>query len=142
METDFLPLDLPLIVYAGGSAPQTEEVIPPAVSNSVSPPKVCNNLCHASSMDEVSQYYVLPNKQNKLDFVVCDTPEDNLQADPELPLSSQSSPLQTIFSVRASGKPNYFGARIPVPTHWDLNLLETLLADYEDKMIVDFLRYS
>ena len=116
METDFLLLDLPLIVYAGGSASQTEEVISPAVSNSVSPPKMCSNLHHASSVDEVSQYYVLPNKQDKLGFVVCDTPEDNLQADPELLLSGQSSPLQTIFSIRASGKPNYLGARVPVPT--------------------------
>ena len=82
---------------------------------------------------------MLSNKQDKLEFVVCDTPQDNLQADPELPLSSQSSPLQTIFSVRASDN---LGAMVPVPTHWDLNLLETLLADYEDKMIVDFLRYS
>ena len=82
---------------------------------------------------------MLPDKQDKLDFVVCDIPEDKLQADP---LSGQSSPLQTIFSVRASGKPNYLGARVPVPTHWDLNLLENLLANYEDKMIVDFLKYS
>ena len=30
---------------------------------------------------------------------------------------------------------------MPVPTHWDLNLLENLLADYENKLVVDFLRY-
>ena len=66
----------------------------------------------------------------------------HLQADPELPLSSQSSRLQTIFSVRASDKPNYLEARVPVSAHWDLNLSENLLADYEDKMIVDLLRYG
>ena len=62
--------------------------------------------------------------------------------DPELPLSGKSRPLQTIFSVRASGKPNYLEARVPVPTHWDLDLLESLLEDYDNKLIVDFLRYS
>ena len=54
----------------------------------------------------------------------------------------QSSPLQTSFSVRASEKPNYLGARIPIPTHWDLDLLESLLEDYEDKLVVEFLRYG
>ena len=45
------------------------------------------------------------------------------------------------FSVTASGKPNYLEARVPVPTHWDLDLLESLLEDYEDKLVVDFLNY-
>ena len=141
METDFLPLDLPLIVYAGGDALQTEEVAPPPVSNFVLPPKVHSTLHHAASLDEISQYYVLPGKQDKLDFIVYDTPGDNPPVDPELPLSSECSPLQTIFSVRASGKPNYLGVKVPVPTHWDLNLLEIFLADYENKLVVDFFRY-
>ena len=133
METDFLQLDLPLIVYAGGDALQTGEVTPPSVSNFVLPPNVHSTLHHAARLDEISQYYVLPGKQDKLDFIVYDTNGDN-------PLSFECSPLQTIFSVRASSKPNYLGAKVPVPTHWDLNLLENLLADYEDKLVVDFLR--
>ena len=84
---------------------------------------------------------MLPGKQDKLDFIVYDAPRDNSPVDPELPLSGECSPLQTIFSVRASGTPNYLGAKVPVPTHWDLNLLENLLADYEDKLVVDFLSY-
>ena len=43
---------------------------------------------------------------------------------------------------RASGKPNYLELRVPVPTHWDLDLLENLLKNYNDKLIVDFLRYG
>ena len=31
---------------------------------------------------------------------------------------------------------------MPVPTHWDLDLLKSLLEDYDDKLIVDFLRYG
>ena len=61
---------------------------------------------------------------------------------PELPHSGKSSLLQTIFLVQASGKPNYLFARVPVPTHWDLDLLGSFLEDYDDKLVVDFLRYS
>ena len=40
------------------------------------------------------------------------------------------------FLVGASVKPNYLGARVLVPTHWDLDLLVTLLEDYEEKLVV------
>ena len=96
----------------------------------------------ASRLDELSQYYVLPDKQDQLDFIVFDAPEDTPPRDPELPLLGKSSLLQTIFSVRISGKPYYLEARMPVPTHWDLDLLDGLLEDYEDKLVVDFLRYG
>ena len=99
-------------------------------------------LQHASSLEKISQYYVLPDKQDQLDFIVFDAPEDTSPWDPELPLSGKSSLLQTFFSVRASGKPNYLEARVPVPTHWDLDLLDSLLEDYADKLVVDFLRYG
>ena len=56
METDFLPLDLPLIVYVGGNALQTEEVTLPLVLNFVLPPKVHSTLHHAASLDEIIQY--------------------------------------------------------------------------------------
>ena len=101
-----------------------------------------STLQHASSLDKISQYYVLPDKQDKLEFIVYDSPGDTPSLDPELPLTGKSSPLQTIFSVRASGKPNYLEARVLVPTHWDLDLLESLLEDYEGKLTVDFLRYG
>ena len=100
-----------------------------------------STLQHASTLYKISQYHVLPDKQDQLDFIVYDSPGDT-PLDPELPLSGRSSPLQTIFLVRASGKPNYLEARVPAPTHWDLDLLENLLEDYDDKLIVDFLRYG
>ena len=106
------------------------------------PSEFVGTLQHASSLDEISQYYVLPDKQDQLEFIVYDSPGDNPPLDLELPLLGKCSPLQTIFSVRASGKPNYFGAKVLVPTHWDLYLLESLLQDYEDKLVVDFLRYG
>ena len=99
-------------------------------------------LQHASSLDEMSQYYVLPEKQDQLDFVVFDAPEVTPPLDPELPHYGKSSLLQTIFSVRTSGKPNYLEAQVPVPIHWDLDLLDILLEDYKDKLVVDFLKYG
>ena len=103
---------------------------------------VPSTLQHASSLDEISSYYVLPDKQDQVDFTVFDVPEDTPPWDPELPFWGKSSLLQTIILVRASGKPNYLEARVPVPTHWDLDLLDSLLEDYEDKLVVDFLRYG
>ena len=96
----------------------------------------------SSSVDEISQYYVFPETHDQLDVIVCDAPESTLPQDPDLPLLGKSSLLQTTFLVQASGKPNYLCARVPVSTHWDLDLLVSLLEDYEDKLVVDFLRYS
>ena len=31
---------------------------------------------------------------------------------------------------------------MPVPTHWDLDLLDSLLQDYDDRMMVEFLCYG
>ena len=98
-------------------------------------------LQHASSLDKISQHYVLPDKQDQLEFIGYDSPRDT-PLNLELPLSAKSSLLQTIFSVRALGKPNYLEARVLVPTHWNLDLLESLLEDYEDKLVVDFLMYG
>ena len=76
-----------------------------------------------------------------MDSIVYDSPTFDNPLDPELPLSSHLSSLQMIFSVREMGKPNYLGARVPVPTHWDLDLLDSLLQDY-DRMVVEFLCYG
>ena len=101
-----------------------------------------STLQHASSLDEIIEYNILPDKQDQLEFIVYDSPEDTCTLDPELQISGESSPLQTFFSVGASGKPNYLGAKVLVSTHWDLNLLENLLAGYEDKLVGEFLRYG
>ena len=44
--------------------------------------------------------------------------------------------------VLQQGYPNVFGARIPIKTHLNLDLFEELLADYHDKVVVEFLRYG
>ena len=104
--------------------------------------EVASTLQHASSVDVISQYYVFPETHNQSEVIVCDAPESTFPQDPELPLSGKSSLLQTIFSVWASRKPDYLCARVPVSTHWDLNLLGSLIEDFEDKQVVEFLRYG
>ena len=44
--------------------------------------------------------------------------------------------------VISGGYPNAWGARIPVKSGWDLELLEQLLSDYADKEVVNWLRYG
>ena len=77
--------------------------------------EVASTLQHASSVDEISQYYVFPETHNQLDVIVCDAPESALPQNPGLPLSGKSSLLQTIFLVWASEKPNYLCARCQSP---------------------------
>ena len=45
---------------------------------------VASTLQHASSLDEISHYYVLPEMQGELDFIVFDVPESMLPQDPEI----------------------------------------------------------
>ena len=44
--------------------------------------------------------------------------------------------------VREKGYPNMFGARIPVKSKWNLTLLEELLQGYEDKQVIEGLKYG
>ena len=44
--------------------------------------------------------------------------------------------------ITNSGLPNKMGCRIPLKTHWNLELFEKLLCDYHDNEIVDWLRYG
>ena len=74
------------------------------------------------NMEEISQYYIFPEKFSQTDCIVYDSPDFDNPMDPELPLLGHLSSLQTIFSVREVGKPNYLDARMPVPTHCDLDL--------------------
>ena len=142
VETDFCLLELPLFPYSTELSASRCQFNPPPINGAAVAAEVASTLQHASSVDEISQYYVFAEAHDQLDVIVCDVPESTLPQDPELPLSAKSSLLQTIFSFWASRKPNYLCARVPVPIHWDVDLLGSLLEDYEDKLVVDFLRYS
>ena len=40
------------------------------------------------------------------------------------------------------GYPNRWGAQVPVESRWNLQTMETLMRDYEDKEVVEWLRYG
>ena len=44
--------------------------------------------------------------------------------------------------VCTEGYPNRWGARLPVPTKWNLGKFSELLGEYEDKEMVEWLKYS
>ena len=50
--------------------------------------------------------------------------------------------VQANKAVRISGKPNFSGCRIPVPSSLNLEYLEKELADYKDRAIIQLLRYG
>ena len=55
-----------------------------------------------------------------------------------------SSHLDVILAktVKWAGMPNVYGAHIPVESRWNLKLFESLLGDYHDREVVEFLRYG
>ena len=44
--------------------------------------------------------------------------------------------------VIKGGYPNIWGARIPIETKWDLDLFSRLLENYEDREVVQWMRYG
>ena len=50
--------------------------------------------------------------------------------------------VQANKAVRISGKPNFSGCRIPVPSSLNLEYLEKKLADYKDRTVIQLLRYG
>ena len=78
VETDFYLLEFPLILYGGNvSASHTHSNSPPLDSVAISA-LMASAGQHVSSWDEISQYYVLPEAQDQLDFIVFDVPESAL----------------------------------------------------------------
>ena len=140
--TDLLPLEFPVVHCSLTQPVQVEQVSSSLPVTPVKPVIVQPASQQAVNMEEISQHYVFPDKSSQFDSIVYDSPVLDTHLDPELPLLGHASLLQTMFSVKASGKPNYLGARVPVPTHWELDLLDSLLQDYDDKIIVDFLYYG
>ena len=55
------------------------------------------------------------------------------QLDPDIKLHME---------VMKKGYPNRWGARIPVKSKWNLELMESLLHNYEDKEVVEWLKYG
>ena len=50
--------------------------------------------------------------------------------------------IELAHRVLRSGVPNRFGCQIPVKSNWNVQLMESLLHEYEDKEVVNWLRYG
>ena len=50
--------------------------------------------------------------------------------------------IRNHMDVMKKGYPNRWGAKIHIKSRWDLNLLEKLLRKYEDKEVVEWLKYG
>ena len=55
---------------------------------------------------------------------------------------STDKDIQLHQQVNSKGYPNRWGVRIPVQTKWNLEKLGQLLTDYEDKEVVEWMRYG
>lgn len=71
----------------------------------------------------------------------------NTQAPPHMDqitstLGQLDSDLQVAQQVLQSGKPNVYGARIPIDSNWNFSLLWALSRSTTDREVVSFLRYG
>ena len=57
-------------------------------------------------------------------------------------VNSVAHDLLIMHKVTDSGLPNRFGCRIPINTNWNLDLMDTLLSDYENRDVIEWLRYG
>ena len=66
VETNLWPLQFPPIVYSDALSSLLDQDNVFIASHLVLPAQVVDTLQHASSLDEISQYYVLPDKPDQL----------------------------------------------------------------------------
>ena len=57
-------------------------------------------------------------------------------------LSKNDEDIHRHLEVRRKGYPNRWGAQLEIKTNWNLELMEQWLHDYEDKDVVQWLRYG
>ena len=57
-------------------------------------------------------------------------------------LEKNDEDINRHMQVKCNGYPNRWGARRVVPSKWNLELMETWLQDYEDKEVVQWLKYG
>ena len=60
----------------------------------------------------------------------------------QLKLQLVNDDLMMTHLVKEGGYPNRYGARIPISTHWNLDLMKELLKDYQDKEVVEWMKYG
>ena len=59
-----------------------------------------------------------------------------------LQIESNLEDLMIAHEVRLSNRPNRFHCKIPVTSNWKIDVLDALLTDYEDREIIEWLRFG
>ena len=59
-----------------------------------------------------------------------------------LKMQTDNEDLMLAHMVRKQGYPNRFGTKIPIKTKWNLDKLGQLLNNYQDKEVVEWMRYG
>ena len=59
-----------------------------------------------------------------------------------LQLETSNSDIMKARVVRQTGYPNMYGAKIPVQLNWNIEKMEELLQDYQDKEVIEGLKYG
>ena len=55
---------------------------------------------------------------------------------------AQIESIMLAHRVIKSGIPNWLGCRIPVKSHWNLPMFEQLLQNYNDREVLEWLKYG
>ena len=71
-----------------------------------------------------------------------DTTLQKVSKQQELKYIKENEDIRLNRMVWEKGYPNRWGAKIPIKTSWDLEVLEELLQDYHDKEIIEWMRYG
>ena len=87
-----------------------------------------------------SQQVVKPSLRSSISSSVGISPQSFAPPDPCLFEPNSFVTLHNL--VYASGQPNFLGARLPVPTSLNLSLWRSLLTEYSDVVVCDYLEFG
>ena len=107
-----------------------------------------NNSNSIKSVDVVNQWTPVANYAPEFIDTNLDMPDEMI--DPEffnsiIDCNTQQNFIEDILlanMVTNSGVHNRWGCRIPVKSNWNVNLFDSLLSEYHDREILEFLRYG
>ena len=105
-------------------------------------PQVKVSLVSNDKFDDVcsSLQGVKPSLSSSISSSVGISPQSFAPPDPCLFESNSFVTLHNL--VYASGHPNFLGARLPVPTSFNLSLWRSLLTEYSDVVVCDYLEFG
>ena len=84
----------------------------------------------------------LDNSWSYVNIHVSSLPQDMVSGISQEIIQNMIQDLLLAHKVISSGTHNIFGCRIPIRSNWNIELMESLLVDYPERMVTEFLKYS